>query len=245
MFEKVAYEGYSGRMLIRWLNSINFKTPRGYKMTIGRIFATLKNPFYFGEFSFGDIWYKGSYPTLISKALYEKVQIQTETYPKQWNKQVFPFKKLCKCSNCGSGITAEIKYKVLKSGKVNTHIYYHCCHIRDFDCHEPYITEKEMINQLITFLPQMKLDKEYLMREFNDEIKRVNNMRKIIENDQYKGVELTPHNTNNSKGKFSTEKMLQNYLLHILQFGNPQERLRILEGINSKFEIADRKLRLA
>jgi hypothetical protein len=242
MFEKVAYEGYSGRMLIKWLNSINFRTPKGYKLTLGRIFATLKNPFYYGEFFFGENWYKGTYQALISKALYEKVQIQTSTYPKQWNKQVFPFKKLCKCANCGSGITAEIKYKVLKSGKVNTHIYYHCCHIRDFDCHEPYINETEMINQLVSYLPQLKLNKRYLIKEFNDEIKRVNNIMQIIENDQYKGVELTPHNTKKVIDKSSTDKMIQNYLLHILQFGNPQERLKILEGIESKLQLSQGKL---
>lgn len=244
MFEKVAYEGYSGRMLIKWLNSINFRTPKGYKLTLGRIFATLKNPFYYGEFYFGENWYKGTYPTLITKTLFDKVQVQITTFPKEWNKQVFPFKKLCKCANCGSGITAEVKYKVLKSGKVNTHIYYHCCHIKDYDCHEPYINETEMINQLVSYLPQIKLNKNYLVREFNDEIKRVNNIMQIIENDQYKGVELTPHNSKYSEDKTSTDKMLQNYLLHILQFGNPQERLKILEGIESRFTLGGGKLTL-
>ncbi len=240
MFEKVAYEGYSGRMLKKWLERIKFLTPRGNKMSLSRVFATLKNPFYYGEFFFGKHWYKGTYQPLITKALFDKVQIQMETYPKQWNKQVFPFKKICICGNCGSGITAETKYRVLKSTKVNTHTYYHCCHSKDMDCREPYITEGEMINQLISYLPQMKLDKSYMIREFKDEIKRVDNMRMIIENNNYQGKELTPHN--GTEEILPTDEMIRNYLLHILQFGTPQERVHILNGIRSKFELSDKRL---
>ncbi len=240
MFERVGDEGHSGRMLKRWLDSISFKTPRGNVMSLSRVFATLKNPFYYGDFHFGGKWYKGTYQSLISKKLFDKVQVQLETYPKRWNKQVFPFKKICTCANCGSGVTAEIKYRVLKSTKVNTHIYYHCCRSKDMDCREPYITEQELINQLISFLPQMKLDKRYLIRELNDEIKRVSNMRKLIEDDDYNGKELTPHK-GNEKIK-TTDKMIKNYLLHILQFGTPQERVRILKGIKSRFELSNRRL---
>lgn len=53
--------------------------------------------------------YEGSYQSLISKKLFNKVPIQLETYPKQWNKQVFSFKKIYTCGNCGLWITAEVK----------------------------------------------------------------------------------------------------------------------------------------
>jgi len=240
MFEKVAYEGYSGRMIKKWLERINFITPRGKKMSLSRVFGTLKNPFYAGEFFFGKHWYQGTYQPLITKALFDRVQIQLETYPKQWNKQVFPFKKICRCGNCGSGITAEIKYRVLKSTKVNTHVYYHCCHSKDMDCKEAYVTEEGMISQLISYLPQMKLDKNYLVRELKDEIKRVSNMRKIIENSNYCGKEVTPHN--GEKVVLLSDEMIRNYLLHILQFGTPQERIHILGGIRSRFLLTNGKM---
>jgi hypothetical protein len=86
----------------------------------------------------------------------------------------------------------------------------------------------------------MKLDKRYLLRELNDEIKRVSNMEKLIENRDYDQKELTPH-IGNEKIK-TTDKMIKKYLLHILQFGNPQERLRILGGIKSRFELSNRRL---
>ena len=59
--------------------------------------------------------------------------------------------------------------------------------------------------------------------------------------------ELTPHNTLKASTKNLTESevsMLQDYLLHILQFGTPEERIKILNGIKSKFELQDRKLQL-
>ncbi len=86
----------------------------------------------------------------------------------------------------------------------------------------------------------MKLDKRYLIRELNDEIKRVSNMRKLIEDEDYNGKELTPHKWNEIVK--TTDKMIKNYLLHILQFGTPQERVMILKGIESKFELKQRKL---
>lgn len=65
-------------------------------------------------------------------------------------------------------------------------------------------------------------------------------MRMIIENSNYQGKELTPHN--GTEEIQPTEDMIRNYLLHILQFGTPQERIRILNGIRSKFELSDKRL---
>jgi len=57
-------------------------------------------------------------------------------------------------------------------------------------------------------------------------------------------VRLTPHNTQKSKAEITEEQnqMLKEYLLHILQFGTPEERKKILGGIKSKFKLSDRKL---
>lgn len=248
MFYKVANQGFSGRMVKRWLDSEGFKTRNNCGLTLGRIYATLNNPFYYGEFKYGTKWYKGSHEPMISKYIFDKVQIQLEVAPRQWNKQVFPFKKLCKCGGCGGSVTAEVKYRRTKKNVTNTHIYYHCNRIRDYDCKEPYITETELIKQLITLLPEIKLNISYLWQEFNDEIKRLNHLKGII--DQQNGgdqIALTPHKTQGIKTFELSEQelqMLRQYLLHILQFGTPDERLKILAGIKSKFELRDRKLQL-
>ena len=66
------------------------------------------------------------------------------------------------------------------------------------------------------------------------EIRRVNNLRSIIENSNFKGMEMTKHNNGAIKQSDTSDEMIQNYLLHILQFGNPEERMKILEGIKTR-----------
>jgi len=247
MFLKVANEGYSGRMIKRWFDDQNFRTKNNCNLGLSRIFATLNNPFYYGEFEYGTKWYKGTHEPIISKAIFEKVQIQMQVAPKQWNKQVFPFKKLCVCGGCGGNVTAEIKYRRTKANVVNTHIYYHCNRVRDYDCEQPYITEEELIKQMVAYLPEVKLDVKYLWQEFNEEIKRLNHLKGIMIKQQVQAYELTPHNTQGKKPNEVTKsevEMLQDYLLHILQFGTPEERIKILCGIKSKFRLTDRRLEL-
>ena len=247
MFYKVANQGFSGRMIKRWLDSEGFKTRNNCGLTLGRIYATLNNPFYYGEFKYGTKWYKGSHKPLITKYIYDKVQIQLEVVPRQWNKQIFPFKKLFRCGYCGAKITAEIKYKRLKNGGVNTYIYYHCNKTKDLDCKEPYVNEEDLIKQLVVLLPDIKLDSIYLWKEFKDEIKRLNHLKSIIENGKKDKVELTQHNTYKSIELTLDDKenlMIKDYLVHVLQFGTPEERIKILAGIESKFEITDKRINL-
>lgn len=238
--------GYSGRMLKRWLDKQDFRTKNNCHLTLGRIYATLNNTFYYGEFKYGNKWYKGTHQSLITKYIFDKAQIRLQVAPRQWNKQVFPFKKLCRCGSCGGSVTAEVKYRRTKKGEINTHIYYHCNRIRDYDCKEPYITEEELIRQLITYLPNLNLNARYLWNEFNEEIKRLNHLKGII-NKQHDQLELTPHLSSGMRTMELTDqehKMLQDYLLHILQYGTPEERLKILSGIESKFELIRRELNL-
>lgn len=246
MFCKVANQGYSGRMIKRWLDKQDFRTRNNCHLTLGRIFATLNNTFYYGEFKYGNKWYKGTHQPLITKYIFDKAQIRLQVAPRQWNKQVFPFKKLCRCGSCGGSVTAEVKYRRTKKGEINTHIYYHCNRIRDYDCKEPYITEEELIRQLITYLPNLKLNARYLWNEFNEEIKRLNHLKGII-NKQQDQLELTPHLSTKMQATKLTkqeQQMLQDYLLHILQYGTPEERLKILSGIESRFGLTERSLKM-
>lgn len=247
IFEKVAYQGYSGRMVKKWLDDIDFRTKSGCRMPLSKVYVALQNPFYYGEFQYGDKWYKGTHKPLISKTLFEKVQIQLQVAPKQWNKQLFPFKKICKCGSCGGSVTAEIKYRRTKANQVNTHIYYHCNRIKKYDCKEPYITEQELIKQLIGHLPEIKLNTKYLMAEFETEVKRLQHLKATVIDKFTPRFELTQHNTgagNTEEVSSSQTEILREYLLHVLQYGTPEERLKILGGVKSKFELKDRKIEL-
>lgn len=245
VFNKVANQGYSGRMVKKWLDELGFKTKAGYKIALSKVYAILQNTFYYGEFRYGGKWYKGVHEPIISKRTFDKVQIQLQVAPRQWNKQMFPFKKICTCGNCGGNVTAEIKYRRTKTNKVNTHIYYHCNRIKKPDCKEPYITEEELIKQLISYLPRLKLDTNYLYREFEVEIKRLQHL-KVSVIDKYKpfDVQLTPHNSAKEENKLSQKEIVRDYILHVLTYGTPEERLKILAGIKTKFNLVNRNLYL-
>ena len=248
MFYKVAYKGFSGRMVKKWLDDVKFTTKNGCRLALSKVYFVLQNPFYYGEFKYGDTWYKGTHPPLISKQTFEKVQIQLQVAPRQWNKQLFPFKKICICGSCGGSVTAEIKYRRTRANIVNSHIYYHCNRIKKYDCPEPYITEQELIKQLIGYLPEIRLNTSYLMQEFKIEIKRLQNLKFAVMSDQSSRFEMTPHNNAGSQIKMEYTQtqtdMLRDYLLHILQFGSPEERIKILKGVNSRFKLIDRQLNI-
>lgn len=183
----------------------------------------------------------------LEKASFERVQIQLQVAPRQWNKQLFPFKKICICGSCGGSVTAELKYRRTKANIVNSHIYYHCNRIKKYDCPEPYITEQELIKQLIGYLPRIKLNTSYLMQEFEVEVKRLQHFKANVISDYIPRVEITPHNIGNQSQREYNEthtEMLKEYLLHVLQFGTPEERLKILKGVTSKFKLTNRELML-
>lgn len=240
MFLKVANLGYSGRMAHKWLTDIHYIGQWGKPLALSKVYTVLSNPFYYGEFEYGGVWYKGTHEAIISKKIFEKVQINLQVVPREWNKQSFPFKQICICGNCGGKITAEVKYRRTKSNTVNTHIYYHCNRMKDYRCREPVITEEELIKQLIDLLPHIKLDTRFLWNEFKTEIKRLDNLQNIMIKKQNVNIEKTEHNT----GKLQLQaisrsdfEMIQDYLLHILKFGTADERTNILGGVKTLFQL--------
>jgi len=80
IYEKVAYNGWSGRKVFYWLrDDIRFTTRRGKPLTLSNIYIILKSTFYYGEFEYpknSDNWYKGKHEPIVTKDLYLQVQKQ-------------------------------------------------------------------------------------------------------------------------------------------------------------------------
>jgi site-specific DNA recombinase len=137
VFEKIGNDGWSGRQTYRWLIKTGFRPKSGKKLSLAYLYTILRNPFYYGEFEYprgsGD-WYQGKHEPLITKELYDKAQaaICDQYIPKTESKE-FAFTKLITCRDCGSGITADEKFKKLKDGGVNRHVYYMCTRAKDTD----------------------------------------------------------------------------------------------------------------
>lgn len=242
MFQRVAEKGHSGRMLKRWLDSIGFTTKRGNAMPLSKIYSTLKNTFYYGEFKFGTQLYKGNHQPLITKELFDKVQMQLIVPPKEYHKKLFPFKSLCKCGSCGGAVIGEEKYKKLKYGGFTKHVYYHCAKTVDFDCEEPYITEQELIKQLIAKIDDIRLNKQYLLTQMKNEIERYHSLKSQVFKQEYLNGNLPEHYFLHTPKTTDEDEMIRAYLLHTLQVGTAEERKQVLIAVKNKIVLRDKKL---
>lgn len=178
MFEKVAYEQWSGRKLYHWLKfELNFRTHAGKKhLSLGNIYKILDNTFYYGKFEYpkdSGQWYQGKHEPIITKELFDEVQQQLKGNElKTRRDKEFAFTKLMACGLCGSGISADEKYKKLKNGKFNTHVYYGCTKARDKNCKCGYLNEVDLIKQLQGLVDNIDLNQSTIGKRVSAEVSR-------------------------------------------------------------------------
>lgn len=245
MFDRVANQGHSGRTIKHWLDRIDFKTRNGNRMPLSKIYSTLKNTFYYGEFEFpvgSGTWYKGKHEPLITKELFDKTQIQLQVQPnKGYKNKLFPFKKIFKCGKCGGGVTAEEKYRKLLNGRIVKHIYYHCGRSKDFECDEPYITEADLIKQLIAKINVIKFNTSGITRKIQEDIERYHRLKTQVLHQEFIDGYLEEFNRIPESGNDKNE-MMKNYLLHILKIGTAEERLEVISFIKTKFILSKKEI---
>ena len=116
MFELYATDLYS-------LKSLAQKIKKDYNLTwsFTRIDKMLNNPFYYGIMEIKGRQYPHRYPTIITKALFDKVKDVKSGNNKKRTKQVvrrpYIYRGLLRCADCSLTITPEIH---------KGFVYYHC-----------------------------------------------------------------------------------------------------------------------
>lgn len=232
MFERVANEQWSGRKIFRWLNEINFQTKNGKPLVLGNIYLILRNPFYYGEFEYpvgSGNWYAGKHTPIIDKTLFDKVQMAlNENYVPKTESKEFAFTKLMKCGYCGSGISADEKFKKLKDGGVNRHVYYFCTKARNIDCKNPMINESSLINEFINLMDKIDLDELGIKSKVEQEIARLNKFR----------IGVLGH----KKETTNLEIDVRNYAKYLLREGTLIEKRELLYFLKSKLVLKDKKI---
>ncbi len=125
MFEMSA-EGKGGRHIRQWLEDNNVRTRGGKVVPLSMIYRMLGSTFYYGEFEYpkkSGKWYHGNHSPLITKELYDQVQIQLKVPIKtKWGSKEFPYKQFLKCYSCGSSIVGEEKIRHYQNGNTSTFI---------------------------------------------------------------------------------------------------------------------------
>lgn len=235
MFEKVAYEKYSGRKLYNYLkHELNFYTRGNKPLTLAGVYRILDNPFYYGVFERpvgSGNWYQGKHKPIINKDLFEKAQAQLKRDKIVRENREFAFTKLFTCGHCGSGISAEEKYKQLKDGTHARYIYYSCSRARDRNCKNKYIREEELITELLKTLDKVNINELGMRQKLEDEIARFNIFQRSV-------LGAT------EKLKTDKEMDIRNYAKYLLKEGAVSEKRELLANLRSKIMYKDKKLTL-
>lgn len=235
MFEKVAYEKWSGRTLYGWLKEdLKFKTRGNKPFTLGNIFTVLRNHFYCGLLEYprkSGKWYAGKHEPIISQELFKEVQKVLSSHKSvKSNRKEFAFTRLMKCGLCGSGITAREKYKDLIGGSRQKYIYYTCSRYHDKNCKNRCLREESLVRQLSEIIETIDVDKIGISAQLEQEMKRVSDFR------------------NNILGLNEEEERVQNtidvkaYAKYILKQGGIEEKRELMQSFTSKLVLISKKV---
>jgi site-specific DNA recombinase len=232
IFEKMAYEKWSGRKIHHWLKfELNFKTPGNHSLALGNIFRIIQNDFYHGTFEYpkeSGNWYKGKHEPLVTKELFDKASEQLKRDKIVRQSHEFAFTKLMTCGLCGSGISAEEKYKQLKDGTVAKYIYYGCGRSKDRHCKNPYLREEELVEQLVKLMDKIELNQLGVQIKFEEELKRFNKFNRSI---------LGEKNSTNHQ-----EIDLRTYAKYILNDGTNEEKRELMGCFKSRILVTKHML---
>lgn len=236
MFEKVAYEKWSGRKLYHWLKfDLNFKAlPSKKPLSLGNIYRLLENHFYYGVFEYprdSGNWYQGKHEPLITKELFDQVQIQLKgnTLKNRRDKE-FAFTRLMTCGLCGSGISADEKYKQLKNGGVRSHVYYGCTRAKDKHCKCGYMPEEELIKQLQKLIDDIDLNEIGITKQVEAEVSRYKKFHKSLLGEK---SDITV-----------TDIDIKEYVKFLLKDGDIAEKRAILSCFTSQILFSNKKVSL-
>ena len=235
IFEKVAYEKWSGRKIYNWLKfDLNFKTDAGNKnLSISNIYLILQNSFYYGVFEYtknSGRWYQGKHEPLISKELFELVQEQVKSQVIRSESKEFAFTRLMECGLCGSGVTADEKFKKQKNGNVHRHVYYGCTKSKDKNCKSGYLNEEILIEQFVQLMDKIDIDEIGIKEKIKAEVERFKKFQQSV-----LGIKEKPE---------VKDIDIRNYAKYLLREGADTEKRELLGCLRSKILLSDKAITL-
>lgn len=235
MFEKVANEKWSGRKVYLWLKfEINFKTRGNKNLSLSNVYLILQNHFYYGVFEYPEQsgnWYNGQHEPLITKEVFDKVQEQIKKdHIIRSEIKEFAFTKLITCGSCGSGITADEKYKKLKDGTTVRYVYYGCTRSRDLHCKAGYMREEELIDQLIKLMDKIDINEIGMNHKFEEEVSRFLKFQRAF----FGAASHKPEKKIN----------LKSYAKYLLKEGSVIEKRELLACIKSRLVLKNKVVQL-
>jgi len=143
-------------------------TLEGKPVSVGVIFNTLRNSFYYGLADWKGVIYNHRYEPLISKELFDRCQEIMAGYrrkPFKYASKPFVLRGMIKCSDpvCGCTITPEIQ---------KGHNYYHCTNYRKIHDKVVFVREEELLAPIFEIMDNIKLPDDRI-KEITEDLKKV------------------------------------------------------------------------
>ena len=235
MFEKVAYEHWSGRKIYNWLKfDLNLRTAVGKKhLSLGNIYKVLDNTFYYGVFEYprqSGNWYTGKHEPIVTKELFDLVQAQIKGNVLRVENKEFAFTKMMLCGLCGSGISADEKFKKLKNGGVARYVYYGCTKARGVDCKCGYTEERELLKQFNELIEKINLNEIEVKEKIKYDVERFSKLQRFLLG---------------TKEKIDIPNIdVRGYAKFVLKEGTDIEKRELLGCLKSKICLANKKITL-
>jgi site-specific DNA recombinase len=234
IFEKVAYEKWSGKKVYLWLkHDIKFKTKNGKELSLGNIFRLLRLNFYYGRFEFpknSGNWYQGKHEPIITRELFDAAQSQIKSQVLRSENKEFAFTKLMTCGLCGSGITADEKFKKQQDGSIHRHVYYTCTKAKDKECKCGFINEIDLVAQFEELIDKIDLDEIGIKEKMKSEIERVKKFQRVIMGTREK-IEILDID-------------IRNYAKYVLREASDHEKRNLLGCFKSRILLRNKSIKL-
>ncbi len=235
IFEKAGHEQWSGRKIHKWLiTDIRLKSKRGNNISLSNVYTILNTPLYTGTFEYpreSGNWYTGKHTPIITKELFEDVQEKLAKERKERPEfKDLTFTKLMICGLCGSGVSAQEKFKNISDGSVHQYIYYSCTRSKDYGCTNPYIREDNLIDQLAEIIDTLDINELGARYLIDREIEKHNKIRKGLMG--FKGKEVMP------------EINVKDFAKYLLKEGTILEKRELLQNLKNRIVLRDKKVSL-
>lgn len=236
IFEKFAYEGWSGMKVFHWLKfDLNFRTKNNHHLTLGNVYLIIQNHFYYGILEYpkeSGNFYTGKHEPLVTRELFEKANAQLKRKEMAREAKEFAFTRLIACGLCGSGVTANERLKEFKNGNTHRYVYYGCTRSRDHKCQAGYIREDELIRQLLVIIDQIDVNELGVKHKFDEEVGRFRKFQRSVLGTNPERVEMD-------------EVDIKNYVKYLLAEGTVTEKREVLACLKSRLVFKDKVVRLA
>jgi hypothetical protein len=135
------------------------------------------------------------------------------------------------CGLCGSGISADEKFKRQQNGNEHRYVYYGCMKFNDKHCPCGYIREEDLIEQLAGILDTISLDEIGMKEKIKAEVEAHNAFQQSVlglKADKVKVKEID----------------IRNYAKHFLRDRPIEEKRALLGNLRSKMVLKDKMLYL-